>query len=229
MNIKLMITSMLLLISIGVHAQRPNWTYKTPKAENSSYTYRMETASGYNREDARNKAFIRMLQSVANALGVAYDSRDINDAVLNGKDFQTISLQTNIPINKVCEYTEKTSDGYQVYILCQVASKASIPPNYEVFSNCSSERAYSSGGALLRSVVVPSWGQFYGNHKVNGGIIIAGTVLTGATALVANSKANGFYDDATNAVNLLEKQSLLDDYNKWNDNKTYSFIGLGVV
>lgn len=230
MKTKLIATFLLFLFChISTLGQEPYWIKNTPQPTNNTFRYIKEWGEGSTTTKALNQAMAKALFEAAKSIGVSTTTEDVRRAITESNgDYSVVSQKLKIPHYKICEHIISLSKNrYKVWVLVQTGVNIHNVPDYDYSFECS-KSDYSSGGALLRSVVVPSWGQFYGNHKVNGGIIIAGTVLTGAAALVANSKANGFYDDALKKQGL-ERSLLLDDYNKWNDIKTYSFIGLGVI
>lgn len=162
----------LLLMGLASFAQdKPGWIYNKPKPTNNSYLYVVESATGTTEREARNQAFARVFQSTAMRLGQPINSDEINRAVQSGKDFNVISAQYNIPINKVCEYTEKQSGGYRVYILCQVARAGNIIVDFDYeFNGCHDTRGYSNGSALLKSVFLPGLGQM-GKRRYGEGIL----------------------------------------------------------
>ena len=127
MKKRFLLIFILAMIATASFAQdKPGWIYNKPKPSNNTYLYVVESATGISELEARNQAFARVFQSTAMRLGQPIDSEEINRAVQNGTDFNVISAQYNIPINKVCEYTEKAKDSYRVYILCQVAKAGNI-------------------------------------------------------------------------------------------------------
>ncbi len=227
MIIKSVITSiMLLVISFSSYAQQPQWLHKLPKAENSTYVYRMESSTAYAEEDARNKAFLRMLQSVANSLGVAYNSQTANDAVLNGGDFQTISSTLNIPINKVCEYTERTNNGYRVYVLCQVAKAGNITPNFTAFRDCASVKSFSNGGALIKSMLIPGWGQMSKGRVGEGIFTLVGELALGGYAYLNYNWAQEKLKTLNTTTDGYYYANSRDEYNEY---KTMNNIALGAA
>ena len=121
-----------------------------------------------------------VFQSTAMRLGQPINSGEINRAVQSGKDFNVISAQYNIPINKVCEYTEKQSGTYRVYVLCQVARAGNTIVDFDYeFIGCHDVRKYNNGTALLKSALLPGLGQI-GKRHVGEGIV----TLLGEVALV---------------------------------------------
>lgn len=124
------------LIFHATQAQ-PSWLYKLPKPGNKTYLYVVEYASGRTELEARNQAIIRVFQSNIMRLGYRISSSEITEAVQKGKTFEDIAILHRIPVNKVCEYTERVAQGYQSYVLCQVAKDANIRPNWDDFTKCS--------------------------------------------------------------------------------------------
>lgn len=163
----------------GVAQKKPGWVYNKPTPENSSYIYVVESAMGTTDLEARNAAFARVFQSTAMRLGMPVNSEDIQNAVQSGKDFNVISAQYNIPINKVCEFTEKTNNGYRVYILCQVAKNGGLYTDFTDFNGCSEEKQFKNSTALIMSIFVPGLGQM-GKRRYGEGTV----TLLGELALV---------------------------------------------
>lgn len=199
MKKKLFVTLVLALVSIASFAQeKPGWIYSKPMPTNNSYLYVVESAMGTTEIEARNQAFARVFQSTAMRLGQPINSDEINRAVQSGKDFNVISAQYNIPINKVCEYTEKQSGGYRVYILCQAARAGNIVVDFDYdFNGCYDVRQYNNSTALLKSVFVPGLGQM-GKRHVTEGVI----TLLGEVALLGGGI--GSYMMARNQINIMK-------------------------
>ena len=194
MNKQYVITFVIALMSLTIVAQeRPNWIDRPPRAKNSTYVYDVEKALGNTEREARNQAFAQELQKVAFRIGVAFNAREINDAVQNGKSFEVISRDFNIPVNKVCEYTERIGNGYRVYILCQAAKVGNITVQYDEFTKC-----YDKNYALLKSVLVPGWGQYSKGRYGAGTMIILGEVASlgagAATYFMAQDKLKIMHD-----------------------------------
>lgn len=164
---------------------RPAWTVKLPKADNNTYIYVCENAISGQEIDARNQAIARVFQSTAMRLGVPFDSQKVFEAVQSGTDLTLISKQYNIPIYKVCEYTERIGTNYKVYVLCQVATAGNVYPQFDYsFNGCSDDNRYSTGTALLSSALLPGLGQIGKHHYGEGVATLVGELLLagGATA-----------------------------------------------
>lgn len=188
----ILLTLVIALMALASFAQeKPGWIYNKPTPTNSSYLYVVESATGTSELEARNQAFARVFQSTAIRLGQPINSDEINRAVQSGKDFNVISAQYNIPINKVCEYTEKNAGGYRVYILCQAARAGNIVVDFDYeFNGCYDVRQYNNETALLKSVFVPGLGQMGKRHITEGIITLGSEVLLLGGGLVTKLSAN---------------------------------------
>ena len=202
--------------------EKPGWIYSKPTPKNNSYLYVVESATGTTELEARNQAFARLLQSTAMRLGQPFNSDDINNAVQSGKEFNVISAQYNIPINKVCEYTEKNANGYRVYILCQAAKAGNILVEFDDFNGCHDVKQYKNGIALLKSVFVPGLGQMGKRHTTEGIITLGGELVLLGGGLVT-------YFSAQNQLNIMKNANTsYTDYmaarDKYNTMKTVNTI-----
>lgn len=184
----LLFTVLIITCVVGKAQERPSWTVKMPKATNDTYIYICENAVASQERDARNQAIARVFQNTAMRLGVPFDSQKVFDAVQQGTDLQTISQKFNIPIYKVCEYTERVGNNYKVYVLCQVAKQGNITPQFDYsFRGCYDVRRYNNWVALAESAAVPGLGQIGKRHYGEG---VA--TFVGETALVGGAAATYF-------------------------------------
>lgn len=177
----------LVLLAIGFASaqDRPAWTVKTPSPKNNTYIYVCENAIAGIERDARNQAIARVFQSTAMRLGTPFDAEKVFEAVQNGADVLVISRQYNLPIYKVCEYTERVGNNYKVYVLCQVAAAGNVTPQFDyAFSGCSDIRQYNNWVALAKSVVIPGMGQMGKRHYVEGVFTLLGEAALVSGAVV---------------------------------------------
>lgn len=194
MNRRIAFTIAAVMLAMTMAAQeRPSWVDRPPKASNSTYVYDVERAYGNTEREARNQAFAQELQKVAFRIGVVFDVKEINKAVQTDKSFEVISRDFNIPVNKVCEFTERVGSGYRVYILCQAAKSGNIRVQYDEFTKC-----YDRHYALLKSAVLPGWGQFSKRRYGAGTMIVVGEVASlgagVATYVMAQEKLKTMHD-----------------------------------
>lgn len=172
----------------GMAQKLPNWVNNKPTPSNDTYLYVVESGIGQTELKARNLAIAEVFRSTAMRIGQRYDSEEINQALQKGEEYKTISTTYNIPINKVCEFTEIQSNGYKVYVLCQVAKTGEYSPVFDEFNDC-----YGRGGAD-DILYVDGW-DIYNNGKLLSDSEIR--------ALFANSKSSILY---------IQSQNLIEDY-----------------
>ena len=193
-----------LLLSVGAGAQtNPQWTYKTPKEKNNTYRYVVEKSGlCYSESDARNQAIAKVLMTACQRIGVPVNAQEINRAVQRGESFDVISSTYNLPINKVCEYTERQRDGYvRVFVLCQVAVSGNINVHFTEFRDCYTAQEFKDGNALLKSMFIPGLGQIGKRHIGEGLLTLAGeAALVGAGAYC--------YIEAQNKLDVMKSEGV---------------------
>lgn len=216
------------MLSLAATAQqKPGWIYNKPTPTNNSYLYVVEAATGTTEINARNQAFGRVLQSTAMRLGQPFDIEEVNKAVQSGTDFEVISARYNIPINKVCEYTEQITGGYRVYVLCQAAKAGNILVEFDDFNGCREVNQFKNSTALLKSAVVPGLGQMGKRHYVEGALTLISEV-----ALLGGSL--GTYLMGQNQLNIMKNVNTgyteyMEASDKYNQLKTANTILLSAA
>ncbi|MCQ2375766.1 MAG: hypothetical protein MJ069_07705 [Salinivirgaceae bacterium] len=194
-----------------------------PKAANSTYRYEKESAIASTENEARTQAVARIFQTTGNSLGQPVNAAEINKAVQRGTDYSVISSTFNIPINKVCEYSERLADGrYRVYVLCQVAVRGNISVVWAPFKDCNTAAEFNNTTALVKSIFVPGLGQWGKRHFTEGVLTFVGELAfvgTGAACYVMSQdkldtmKKHGVgytdFTDARNSYNKLRNTSFV--------------------
>lgn len=170
------IFSLLCLVTFACQAQRvPSWMNELPKADNDTYVYVRESGEGATINDALNQAMARVFQSTANRLGQPFDSQKINSALQSGTDYEVLSQQYNIPINKVDQYDTRLKDGtYRVFVLCQVARVGNVQPVWGTVKRKGESNSWTS---LLKSAVIPGLGQMGKGYYGEGVATLLGEVV----------------------------------------------------
>lgn len=217
--ILLMATVLTAVAQIG---DRPGWTVNVPKAGNSTYIFVVERATGASYQAAYNNAIARVFQTTILRVGTVVRWDEINAALKNGSDWGSISIEYNIPVNKVCEYSEQTSkgDGYVVWVLCQVAKSGNIIPDFDEFLSCHDTRTYSNGKAALKSAIIPGLGQM-GKRRYGTGIF----TLLGETVLIGG--AVGTYIYGKEVLDELKEASRAQSYKRHLEE--YNLVRLGNI
>lgn len=179
----LLISLMSMATLFAQNGEHPGWLYNTPKAGNNTYYYSVNKGTGTTLENARSNAFAQVIHNAMMRIGVPVSWEEISQNIQNGADWGTISANYNIPINKVCEYTEKLPNGtYIVCLLCQVAKAGNVVPIFDEFSGCYDLKQYSNGGAFIKSVFLPGLGQMGKNHVGSGIFTLLGEAALGGGA-----------------------------------------------
>lgn len=208
-------------------ANRPKWTYSTPESVGSAYYYKSERALGKTEEEATNKAFAKILQSASNTLGVAYDSKMINDAVMSGGKVSVESQANNLPVSKVCEYSEYIGDGYQSFVLAQIARSANVSANFETFTRCN-ETSFDFV-PMVKSAVVPGWGQFSNGYQKKGGIFFFGEALLVVSAVFSDNQAANYLEKSNRSFQSQTREYYYGKSNDWKMIRNATGAGVLVV
>lgn len=201
-------------IAVAQTGDRPGWTMQTPKAGNSTYMYVVERATGTTFQDATNNAILKVFRTTMMRIGSVVSWDEVNGAIQKGTDWGTVAMQYNIPINKVCDYSEKTKgDGYMVWILCQVAKSGAVYPDFEEFSSCRDTKTYNNGMAALKSAIIPGLGQM-GKRRYGAGIFtLLGEVTLVGVAIGTYVSGQGYLSDMSKETNPVLMNQQMDAYN----------------
>lgn len=206
------ITIVFVLIGLSSFAQeKPGWIYNKPTPQNSSYLYVVESATGRTEDEARNKATAEVFRTTAMRIGQPFNSGEINAALQSGKGYNVIASQYNIPINKVCEYSEHLSNEYKVYILCQVASAGNIMVQWSDFNKC--DRQGVDGMAVLKSALLPGLGQFHKGQNAKGASFLVGEVVAVGGIVVGQSLRHSYVNKMNNTNNANLKKTYAERAN----------------
>lgn len=212
MKRQIILTVVLALVGLASFAQeKPNWVYNKPTPTNNTYLYVVESAYGKTEQEAKNNAIAEVFRSTAMRIGQPFDSGEINEALQSGKDYHLIASQYNIPINKVCEYTEIQSNGYKVYVLCQVAATGNIMVQWTDFRNCDSQ--HIDGMAVLKSALLPGLGQFHKGQTAKGACFLAGEAVSVAGIVVGQSMRHTYINKMNSTNNASQKKLYADRAN----------------
>lgn len=202
----------LLLLGLASFAQeKPEWIYHKPTPENSSYLYVVESATGRTEDEARNKATAEVFRTTAMRIGQPFNSGEINAALQSGKGYNVIASQYNIPINKVCEYSENQSNEYKVYILCQVAAAGNTMVQWSDFNKC--DRQGIDGMAVLKSALLPGLGQFHKGQNAKGVSFLVGEVVAVGGIVVGQSMRHSYVNKMNNTNNANLKKTYAERAN----------------
>ncbi len=175
----------------------PDWIVKAPRPTNSTYLYVVESGEGKNENSARNRAIARVFQSTANRIGVFFSTSEVNRAVQSGQSWDVISRNMKVPIHKVCEFPREIEENhYKVYVLCQVAVKGNITPQFDYSDECDKHTIYDKRKARwererdsiekINKKIIHDYEKAIEDHKrkANAGAFVASTFIPGMGQMI---------------------------------------------
>ena len=222
MKKQIILTVVIALMGVFTFAQdRPGWIYNTPVPANNTYLYQIEFGVGRTEVEAENQAFAKMFSDAARLIGQPFESNEINKALQNGTAYSVISAQYNIPINKVCEYSEKVGSDYKVYILCEIAAAGNITVQWSDFRGC--DRQGIDGMAVLKSALLPGLGQFHKGQNVKGACFLACEAISVGSVVVAQSMRHTYINKMNSTNNASMKKLYADKANAFTTIRNISF------
>lgn len=141
---KINLSLLLLVWALFSSAQtnsRPYWITQLPSTgNNSNYYYRVTQGDGVDYDKAYAKAFARAILESSWKLGVEVSKTNDLQSIEKGitENVKVADMRMKLPMNKVCEYTEKLEErrGVRVFMLWQVAKYGNVLPNFEEFTKC---------------------------------------------------------------------------------------------
>lgn len=190
MKNRIILTSILALLALSGMAQKlPDWIINKPTPTNSTYLYVVESATGKTEMEARNRAIGEVFRSTAMRIGQPFDSEEINRALQRGTEYYVISSQYNIPINKVCEYTDFKTSPCRVYVLCQVAKAGNIHVEFDDFNACyeGANKVYADEALYADGFTISQNGKILSDREIR--------------TMFANSNSYSLYDDGMRIAN----------------------------
>lgn len=116
-------------------SMRPNWTFNTPVAENTTYEYYVSKGVGDTEVEARKDAFVIALKEAQTRIGIGANSSEILYAFqASEKDFNVIASDYNIPMKEVCSFSEQSREGrWYYYQLLQIATRGNVVPIFKPY------------------------------------------------------------------------------------------------
>ena len=215
-----------LVATLNCEAKRePAWMRELPKPGNDTYIYVRESGEGTTIEIALAQAMVRVFQSTANRLGQPFDARKVNNDLINGVDYKTISKQQAIPVNRVGVYSTQLSNGkWWVYVLCQVAAMSNVEPVWERLGLTSTSETLVS---LAKSTVLPGWGQISKGYTKEGLLTMGGEVLLVGGGILS-------YRIAQNQLNIMRTPNVsVSDFaaasKQYQSMQTLSYVSWGMA
>ncbi len=174
---RIAIFSIILFVSVSCFAERPQWTFQTPKATNDSYYYNVESGEGSTQVEAYNNAWAKMFSTMTKFRGLPINAQEINRSLQLGTSYEVLSQEYNIPMHKSCEWTEtKQINGvttYVVWLLCQIANDGFGTHQFDEFTECTK----MPKNPYIGYAFVPGMAQIKKGSTAKGVCFITGEVV----------------------------------------------------
>ena len=215
----------------------PKWMNKMPLASNNTFNYKKETAIANSLDEARGKCLAQLLSQTGhkNMTVLSKDRSNVNVTKYwdNGKltehvDYNSLTESTSqsdivtLQIEEIDEYWEEDSFG-RFHLTKLYASSA---PNKEAFFDDVTLTNHYGARGLLRSVVLPGWGQLYKGDKLKAGLIIGGCAAVAACITFTECERANF-DKKIGQTSVTEHKR--DYINKRNNYETARNICIGTA
>lgn len=116
----------------------PDWVRNRPRSGNDTYYYRVTMGEGNSYNMAYSDAFAKAILESSWKLGVQVTTGDDIETIKNSihENITVGKVESNIPINKVCEYVEqRSSKQYRVYCLWQIGASGKFVI-FDEYDNC---------------------------------------------------------------------------------------------
>lgn len=116
----------------------PRWVKHRPTAGNDTYYYRITIGEGTTYNVAYSDAFAKAILESSWKIGVQVTTTDDLETIKNNiqENISIGTVESNIPINKVCEYIEQQSTTkFRIYCLWQIGRPGRVV-YFEDYNNC---------------------------------------------------------------------------------------------
>ncbi|MFR9543494.1 MAG: DUF5683 domain-containing protein [Rikenellaceae bacterium] len=182
---------------------RPTWLSQgTPTPTNSSFIYQISESENKNLSDAKKSCLLQLSTYVQQMRDIKSSGvAEISHSNDNGSfsESETYSFNYEIDGERI-SINSKEYDQYWEYILYPNGER--IYRCYSLFGVAKSSIAnfdelsfsYKYGArGLVRSMVVPGWGQLYKGSKVKGAVILGTTALAAGGIIVCENLRADYY------------------------------------
>lgn len=168
---------------------RPKWLQKQPVPTNPTFRYETVSAFSSSLDAAREKCLAELISSsgLTNGIVAVSDYRTqehISQVWNNGKLTERIERdgttatsaagsEMKLYVQNIAEYWTRDRSG--MYYMTKLYAKSELN-TAPLFDNVELTTRYGAG-ELLRSAIIPGWGQFHKGANLKGGLILGGTAV----------------------------------------------------
>jgi len=215
-----------------------------PKVNTQTYYVKEIQGEGKTLVEARQNAIIGLVSDIANSKGVAVTGNqmsDIKSQSYRGANKQseeiTSTFQSTFNIKTdgfetsfelIDEYWEESRVEGKSKFYCWVLFEVAFEPNTKKFDKIQFSTNYGVT-AILKSAIVPGWGQFSKMQKVKGLSIFGGEVVLLGMGLVSDNSRVDFITRMNNTRDVSYKKQYLNLANNWENVRNISFAAAGAL
>ena len=218
-------------------SQRPPWMRgDLPIQTNHSYWFKQMYGEGKTLSEARQNATLALLGDLMKAKGFTVSGNELeqilssdsnkeyNERTLRDYSYNIEYDQQKISFQVADEYWELLNGNYVCYILYEVAND----PKFVRFETVTYTTKYGAS-ALLRSVIVPGWGQMHKRQKAKG-IAILGTEIASISGIVISQNLHKSYQNKTKKEQDSKlRQSYQNKSNTWGNMRNGFIVAASAI
>jgi hypothetical protein len=205
---------------------RPSWLKETPKGKDFDYYVGMATSNN-SLDNAKDTAISDAISSLAmkNELviegTITTHEAEINSTLLSsvtkeiklsGKSDKVRGLQKEEDYWEMSDNNKQTS--YRYWVLMK------IPKQPNLYNPNIPYKTSYGVVPVLKSVVVPGWGQIHKGETAKGILFLSSIAVTTTAGFITLNLSNGYKDDADNA----HVADWVDYYNQMSDQYFYASL-----
>jgi len=215
-----------------------------PKIDVETYSLKEFQGEGKTLKEAREKAIVALISDIASSKGVTVTGDELTE--LKSQSFQnankkseeitstfksTYNIKTNgfdASFEVIDVYWEESKVGNSSLFYCWVLFEVALDPNTKTFDKIQFSTNYGVVG-VLKSAIVPGWGQFSKMQKVKGVSIFGGEAVLLGFGLVADNMRVDLITKMNNSRDVSFKKECLDLANSWENGRNISFAAAGAL
>jgi hypothetical protein len=215
-----------------------------PKVDNQTYYLKELQGEGKTPIEARENAINSLISDIASSKGVTITGNDISEIKSQStrsankqneeitSTFQsTYNIKTN-GFNAAFEimdvFWEESRIGNKSVFLCWVLFEVAFDPNTKKFDKIQFTTNYGAV-AILKSAIVPGWGQFSKMQKVKGLTIFGSEVVMLGMGILSDNMRVDFITKMNNTRDVSYKKQYLNLAGNWENVRNVSLVAAGAV
>lgn len=225
-NLRMLLSCIVVVMAFAAMGQtrsegiRPRWISSPPVPTNNTFVYEMHSATARTLDGARDMCLDGLITHAGLKSGVVVTSDKKSDAILqqhwdNGRLTETYrtdshtstsakSDEQKLYVENVAEYWERDHKGdYHLTTLFAKSALGEAP----LFDNVTVTDRYGARG-LVRSIVIPGWGQLYKGSTLKGCLILGGTAAIAAGIIFTENQRA----DYVRKIKATHNQNLIKSY-----------------